>query len=209
MLAHVLERALAIRNVAAVVLATSHAERDKPLTWIADDLGVAAFCGDETDVLGRFHAVARGWKADAVMRITGDCPLLAPEVCDRVLADYAEILDPHVDYVSNDTTASGYPDGTDCEVMSFGALAAADRDVRAHADREHVTTWLRRNVPQRVVMADDGAAYGSTKAYGASPIKLSVDSADDIARVRKIYGYLSPGDFSLRATLDAVRRADL
>ena len=67
MLAHVLERAIAI-GVDDVVLATTRLDRDRPLTWIADDLGVESYCGDETDVLDRYVGAATMMRAGVVVR---------------------------------------------------------------------------------------------------------------------------------------------
>lgn len=195
MLAHVLGRAKSIAGVERVVLATTVADRDTQLTWIADDLGVDSYRGDEHDVLGRFCEIAERYKPDAVMRLTGDCPLLDPRVCEDVLASF--LSEPYVPYVSNDTTSSGFPDGTDCEVVDVAVLFEARLRATAPTDREHVTPWIRRNVPQRVVRS----------AVDLSGLKLSVDSLDDLERVRRIFGCLDGGDASLAATVAAARRA--
>lgn len=197
MLYHVLRRALAIDGVDRVVLATSFADFDAQLCWVASDLGVGSVRGDERDVLGRFVAIIEEFKPDAVMRLTGDCPLLAPDVCGRVLSAYATV--PHMGYVSNDTTCSGYPDGFDCEVVAASLLRSAAVGASS-ADREHVTAGIRR-------------AYGTPEAVvrPSTPIlpgaKLSVDTFEDFERVRRIYGHLDDGDASSAATVAAYRRA--
>lgn len=203
MLAHVLSRAKAIPSIDRVVLVTTDHERDTPLTRIADDLNVSSVRGRDGDVLSWFLAAAEACGADAVMRLTGDCPLIAPEVCERVLADYRDLLEPSVEYVSNDTTVSGFPDGTDTEVFSMRLLQETAATVPQHApwvhgDREHVTTWMRRTQPQRVVRYEQDYRH----------LKLSVDDRSDLERVRRIFGYLEHGDYALTATLAAVARAE-
>jgi len=202
MLAHVIARAKTIVGVDEVILATSDLVRDSPLEWVADDLGVRVVRGSEHDVLGRFVQVADLVQPDVVMRITGDCPLFAPDVAARVLADYLDIMEPDVDYVSNDTTQSGYPDGTDVEVFSVAALRAAHHNVQPHAawvhgDREHVTTWIRRSLETRVVRCEQDWRH----------LKLSVDRLEDLDVVSRIFGCFDGEDFSLDATLRAAMRA--
>jgi len=202
MLGHVLTRARAIRGIDAVVLATSDQDRDTPLTWVAREQGIEVVRGRcaEHDVLTRFEQAARAHDADIIMRLTGDCPLLDPSVCQRVLDMHREM--PDVEYVSNDTTVSGYPDGLDVEVFTARLLYAASRTVPEHAawvhgDREHVTSFMRRTQPQVVLHCPTDWRH----------LKLSVDTADDLARVRMIYSQLSNGDYTLDATLAAARRA--
>ena len=215
MLAHVLTRAKAIRGIGMVVLATSDKDQDTTLTWVADECDVPVIRGCEHDVLERFCLAAAAFDADVIMRITGDCPLLAPDVCERVLRAYVnDAVDlgfgvgPFVEFVSNDTTCSGFPDGMDCEVFSrrllYAAQSAVPRlngrrsDENADTrDREHVTTWMRRTQPQRVIDADDDWRH----------VKLSVDCDDDLERVRRIFGFVRDDDLSLAATMAAWKLA--
>ena len=205
MLSHVLRRALSVRGVDEVVLATTDSDRDTPLTWLADDCGIPCVRGNEHDVLARFVQAATIFKADVVMRITGDCPLLAPDVCTQVLDEFIndntdtdEDVCPIVEFVSNDTCSSGFPDGTDVEVMSARLLKLADKMAPTHApwthgDREHVTSWMRRTQPQRVIASDEDWRH----------VKLSVDCDADLERVRLVFGFLRDGDMSFAATMAA------
>lgn len=196
MLAHVLDRAKRIGGVARVVLATSINANNDPLTWIADDLGVASHRGDEHDVLGRFATIAAQYDADTIIRLTGDCPLLDPAVAETVLRAFG-LRGATVAYVSNDTTTSGFPDGTDVEIMTRSAILQADRAATSGPDREHVTRWIRRHMPTARVAHQQDLSW----------LKLSVDCQEDLDRVRQVFGYLEDGDTSLAATVAAYRRA--
>lgn len=196
MVHHVLERAAAISGVAEVVLATSLNDRDTPLANLARDLGFRFWRGSEHDVLGRFAAIARATQADTIIRITGDCPFLAPEVCHKVLSTARE--EPWWDYVSNDVDRSGYPDGTDCEVFGRLSLERADAESFDHNDREHVTPWMRRNLSQRTVHST-GEFLGH--------VKLSVDCEENLQCARTLALYIPIGDFSLPTTMRAYRQA--
>ena len=204
MLAHVLARALSVKGVDRVVLATSSHPRDAALVALAESLGVPAYAGDEHDVLSRYATVASALGATVVMRLTGDCPLLAPEACEAVLGLYRSEPVAFERFASNDTTCSGYPDGTDCEVFSRALLQIADatlpkRAAWSHGHREHVTSWMRQVVACR------------TLPYAGRPValKLSVDTPADLEAVRRIHGHLSAGQYGLAATLSAAAAAGL
>src|SRR5688500_8743591 len=122
MLAQILRRVAAASRVDEVVLATSDLERDDPVAAVAEAEGVAVFRGSEEDVLARFVGAARSADADVVMRITGDCPLIAPEVIDAVVA---RLVDEGADYASN-VLRRTFPKGLDAEALTMDALERID-----------------------------------------------------------------------------------
>src|SRR5690348_13196312 len=81
MLAHVLERAAAIPGVDEVCLAIP--ESDKRLLG---HLWPVVSYGPENDVLSRYLNAACSRAADVIVRVTGDCPLLAPDLACTALA---------------------------------------------------------------------------------------------------------------------------
>jgi spore coat polysaccharide biosynthesis protein SpsF (cytidylyltransferase family) len=132
-----------------------------------------------------------------VMRVTGDCPLFAPDVANLVLRTF---LSGDAPYVWNDTAATGWPDGTDVEVMTMAALNEAKHAHSASpADREHVTPWIRRTRGAGVVAAE----------RDWSELKLSVDTAPDLDRVRAIMAHVPPGRWDLVDTVRAAKRAGM
>jgi len=203
MIAHVIERASAIRGVTCVIGAVPTDDTD--LIDVLRDLYVDTVMGSEDDVLSRFVLGATLHQADIVLRVTGDCPLLAPEagdeVVDRISGEW-----PDLEYCSNDTLVSGWPDGTDVEGFTRGLLDRSQGVSLTAYDREHVTPWMRRNAA-RVSTVDWTADPRDTFAAGVASLKLSVDTADDLQQVRDIHGNLmdlgGSGSFSLPATVAA------
>ena len=187
MLVHVLERASAIGY--PVWLATSEAERDDAVTDIATQMGLPVYRGIEWDVLGRMAACAQQADAWIVVRVTGDCPLLAPDTARDVIALYCQTGG----IASNDTACSGWPDGLDVEVFPAGDLYEAAASATDRHDREHVTPWLRRHRSHAILPCVDD--------YRG--VKLSVDTQGDLDRVRAIMGHLTDGDL----TWPGLRRA--
>ena len=139
MLEHIVSRLGRSRLINDVIVATSSAQGDDPIAEAATQKNIKLFRGHETDVLDRYYEAAKSARADIVVRITGDCPLIDSEVVDRVITTF---LSEECDYASN-TLVCTYPDGLDAEVFSFAALEIAWRNGRRAADREHVTPFIR------------------------------------------------------------------
>lgn len=183
MLEHVLVRAAAVPGVDQVVLATTVGAEDGALAEVARAADVACVRGSVNDVLDRFRAALVAHPADAVVRITADCPLLDPEVSGRVVSEYRRRVG-EVDYVSN-VHPPTYPDGLDTEVIAAAALERAWREAPAGVDREHVTpyVWSR---PERFRLAN---VEGPEDLSG---LRFTVDDARDLAFVREVYRRLAP-----------------
>ncbi len=132
-------------------------------------------CGPEHDVLKRYCQAATKTDADIIMRITGDCPLISPELCGEVLAKFKR---EGADYASNIEPRT-FPRGLDCEVFSKAALDFAyDED----DDREHVTTWMRRADIKRVNVASPWPIDG----------RLTLDNWADYLVIRAAFGHAAP-----------------
>ena len=141
---HVLERCRAIPGADVVVCAMPDEAQSAPLEAVARESGAVTFRGSEKDVLARYLGAARSMKADIVMRVTSDCPLIDPQVCGEVLSLRVR---EGADYAANNTPRS-YPHGLDCEAFTTAALAEADASTREAYDHEHVTPWLPGSASQ-------------------------------------------------------------
>lgn len=136
---HVVRRARAITGVDVVCLATTEEAADDAVAAEGTRVGAEVFRGEENDVLGRYLAAGHAFGADVILRITCDCPLIDPAVCDQTL----ELRNERgADYASINTLAHEWPHGLDCEVFTRDLLeraAAAEKDA---FNREHVTVWM-------------------------------------------------------------------
>lgn len=180
-----LERVLASQLADDVIVAVPDLPRDDLLVDFCDEAGVACFRGSESDVLGRFRGAAEATNADAVVRLTADCPVVDPQVIDRLISRFWALY-PEVDYVSN-TLERTYPRGLDAEVFSRAALEAAAKEAIEEHDREHVTPFLYRN-PERFQLSQ------MRNDRDLSHHRWTVDTPEDFALVRRILEALSPRD---------------
>lgn len=137
----VYERAEATRKTAKVVVATTTLAKDDELEEVCQNLNIPVFRGSEDDVLDRYYRVAEEYEADAIVRITGDCPLIDPIVSDGVISLF---LSDDYDYVTN-THPPTFPDGLDTSIFSFPVLKKAWRNAIKDSEREHVTAYFINN----------------------------------------------------------------
>jgi spore coat polysaccharide biosynthesis protein SpsF len=138
---HVLKRVKKSESVDKVILATSNNAADDILESEAKKEDVVVFRGSENDVLDRYYQASRRYNADIIVRVTGDCPLIDPEIIDDTIRFFIE---NKCDYVSN-TDPPTFPDGMDVEVFSFDALKKAYKNAKLKSEREHVTPFIKKN----------------------------------------------------------------
>jgi spore coat polysaccharide biosynthesis protein SpsF len=184
LLLHVLERLRAAARIDTIVVATTDRSRDEPIRSLAAQAGVLAVAGPEDDVLSRYLLAAEVARAEVVVRVTADCPLLDPATVDAAV-DAFLAPPPVVDLRAG--SPSGFPPGLDVEVFTADALRRADPLSTDPAWREHVTQALRRP-PFR------------TRALPAPPElhhpdwRLCVDEEADLRLVEEIHRRLGrPG----------------
>lgn len=183
------------RYIDQIVLATSIDERNQPLVDHVTQLGYECAQGSEHDVLGRYLAAARKVGADVVVRITGDCPLIDPEVVDQAIERFKSAS---VDYLSNVDPAT-FPDGLDTEVFSIQALERAAAEASDPFDREHVTPYLRRT--------DQFVRAAITNPEDFSALRWTVDEPSDLEVATAVFQRFSPDiHFSWRQVLELLAR---
>src|SRR5258706_11433091 len=110
-LSRVVARAKRAATIGEVIVATSDAAGDDVIVTECKKLNAKVFRGDEKDVLDRYYRAAQLFKADVVVRITSDCPLIDPEVTDKTVGEF---LKERPDYASNALERT-YPRGLDTE----------------------------------------------------------------------------------------------
>lgn len=139
-----IDRVLRSKYINRVVVATSTLDKDDAIANYCEKNGIPYFRGSENDVLSRFYECAKGFECDTIIRLTADCPLVDPELIDKVIDLYKC---EQADYASNTVPFknSRFPDGTDCEVFSMQALETAYKEANKLPEREHVTFYIWQN----------------------------------------------------------------
>ena len=195
LLARCVERAKRAYLIDETVIATTENRKDDAIERLCKQHGWACFRGAEEDVLDRYQQAAAKHQADVVVRVTSDCPLIDPDMIDRAIISFSDSR-PKADYVSNFWPRRSFPRGLDVEVFSVETLARAWRMDRNPALREHVTEYVLRH-PELFRLK------GIQMRRGFAWHRWTVDTADDLELVRRIYAHFGNDRFTWRDVLKA------
>lgn len=190
-LARVVRRLRRADLIDEIVVATTTLAVDNAIVSECEHLSVAVFRGEENDVLDRYYQAAQWTGADAVVRITSDCPLIDAEVTDNTIREF---LFTKPDYASNALQRT-YPRGLDTEVVAWQALARAWEEARLLYQRAHVTPYIYENPHRFHILTVTGEP-------DYSHYRWTLDTAEDLAFIRATYERMDNDDgFSWRDVL--------
>ena len=178
MLWHLVTRLRAARRVNQVMIATSAGPADAPIRAFAKAHRIPCFAGSEPDLIDRLYQAAKSLSAEAIVRITGDCPLVDPGVVDAVVAAYQSHAG-QTDYVTN-TTPPTYPDGLDVEVYPLATLERLWREITEPFWREWFPLYVSNH-------RDAFRIVNVAGPVDLSALRWTVDYEADLVFVREIY----------------------
>jgi spore coat polysaccharide biosynthesis protein SpsF (cytidylyltransferase family) len=181
-LTHVIERCRAISDIDVVCCAVPDGPADDRVAEKARRSGAEVFRGSETDVLDRYYRAAATFHLDVILRVTADCPLLDPGVCDDVLSLRSAA---GADYACNNLPPS-WPHGLDCEAVTFAWLERAAHEASHAYEREHVTPFVRNHPAAR-------RANLSMPASGAAQHRWTLDNDRDLQFLRALGARMPAG----------------
>ena len=177
-----------------IVLATSIDSRNIPLVDHVTSLGYQSFQGSENDVLERFYFAAQQFSGDIIIRITGDCPLIDPQLVDEAIRKFKT---NNADYLCN-TNPPTFPDGLDIEVFTFAALQRAYNESNTSSDREHVTPYIRESGHFSTMNVASDTDF--------SNLRWTVDEDQDLEVVRFVVEHFTPNRlFSWKDVLEVYK----
>jgi len=172
-LAHCIER-LRHHSGLPVIVATTDLFDDDRVAAEAARLGAAIVRGSERDVLRRYIQAAREFSLTVLVRATADNPAVDMDAPRRTLDLLRQTGADHV-------VEFGLPHGGAVEAMTVAALETAANIATDPLDREHVTTFIRRD---RRFFALPALAPGAVRQ---PRLRLTVDTAIDLAFMRRVF----------------------
>jgi spore coat polysaccharide biosynthesis protein SpsF len=188
MLARVVARAARSRTVQQVVVATTDRPTDDALADFCRRRDIACFRGSENDVLDRYYQAAAAHRAEAVVRVTSDCPLIDPALMDRAVGEFLA-RQPEIEYVSNSYPRDTFPRGLDMEIIRRDVLERAWEEDGNPAWREHVSPYIYRH-PERFRI------HGVMNDVDLSAMRWTVDTPEDLELVRRIFAHFGHDRFA-------------
>jgi spore coat polysaccharide biosynthesis protein SpsF len=178
------ERVAFAKYACEIVVAITEEENDNQLIKICQQNNIKVFRGHSLDLLDRHYKAAKKYYAEAVIKIPSDCPLIDPEIIDKVIQYYISNSDKF-DFVSN-LHPPTYPDGNDVELMSFKVLENAWLNAKKDFEREHTTPYIWENPDKfRIgnVVWETGLDYSMTHRF-------TIDYKEDYEFIKRVYDEL-------------------
>ncbi len=180
-----------------VVIAITEDDSDNELQKLCQQNNIKVFRGNTLDLLDRHYQAAKKYSAEVVIKIPSDCPLIDPEIIDKVIQYYISSRNKF-DFVSNLHPPS-YPDGNDVEIMSFASLENAWINAKKDFEREHTTPYIWENPDKfRIgnVLWETGLDYSMTHRF-------TIDYKEDYQFIKTVYDelYFSNPKFELNDIL--------
>jgi len=191
LLQHMIERVQDASLVDEIVIATVEGKDNDPIVDLANRLNVKYYRGSEDNVLLRVVEAAKVNQADIIVQLTGDCPLIDPELIDECIQIY---LDSEWDYVANELVRT-YPIGFDVAVMSLNLLATTlNKADLSLLDREHVTTYIVDRPKQYKLFNVKAPPH-----LDHPELEVTLDTQEDFFLIRRIIEQLTKVNSNFRA----------
>jgi spore coat polysaccharide biosynthesis protein SpsF len=213
MLTRVFIRTSRAKTLNEVIFATTTDASDDPVAEYCDFSGIPFTRGSLFDVLDRYYQAAKSTKADYVVRITADCPVIDPELIDNVVNT---LLSDEYDFVCNRLPPPWlrtYPIGLDIEACSFKMLSKAWKDAKEPQHREHAMPYFYEGV-QLLAVNRQLSEGVSSRGYKVALLnhttdfgdyRWTVDTPEDLEFMREVYSrFNGRDDFTWKEVLDLV-----
>ena len=194
LLYHVINQLRHCSKVKNLVIATTTNQEDDEIEKFADNNSVDVFRGNEKDVLDRYFQCAKKYSFSTIVRITADCPLIDPQIVDKVIEQF---FSGNYDFATNTLTRT-FPIGTDVEVFSFSALKRTWESAQLPSEREHVTPYLRNERNFKIINVQNDKNISS--------LRLTVDRIEDFELIKQILKNISINPIHLGDVLELFSR---
>jgi spore coat polysaccharide biosynthesis protein SpsF len=217
MLQRVYLRTSRAATVTETVFATTTDPSDDPVAEYCDFSGIPFTRGSLYDVLDRYYQAAKETKADIIVRITADCPVMDPALIDDVVnVVLGKLGIGNFDFVANRLPPPWhrtYPIGLDIEACTFAALERAWTDAKEPQQREHVMPYFYEGVE---LITENRTLQTGTSPRGFNIALLhhttdfgdyrwTVDTPEDLEFMRQVYSrFDGRDDFTWKEVLDLV-----
>ena len=171
-----IQRILKSKEISKLVVATSDHPTDDVLASYLETINCSFVRGSLDDVLDRFITVESIYSPDSITRLTGDCPLVMPELIDSMLKQFFEV---DVQYLSN-TIELTYPDGLDIEIIKAGTLSKLATMNLTNAEKEHVTLGILNRL-------DQFSSFNVANESNLGGYRWTVDNEEDLAFIKGVF----------------------
>lgn len=192
-----LKRLNKIKSIDGVICAIAKEKGNEKIIEIAKKNKCLIFIGSTKNVLNRILKAGLKFKADILLRVTSDCPLIDPQVCERIIQ---KIIKGKYDYVSNNLSPS-FPHGLDCEAFKLKCLIDTKKEFIKTKDKnikEHVTFGIKKNPKYKKYNLNSNISLSRYERW-------TLDNKIDLKFFRKLSKYIDKKDIINLNWLDILK----
>lgn len=176
MMQHIVDRVAQSQMIDDVVIATSVSQSDTQIERYCSSHGISCFRGSQSNVLERFFKCALFYKANIIIRLTGDNALVDPYILDDGIKLFLERQ--NFDYLYY---REGLPLGMAVEIFTKDALEDAWQNASNQECLEHVTPYIYRNPHRFKILRAECIGKDN------SDLRWTMDTEQDYILISNIY----------------------
>ena len=161
-----------------VVISTSSNKENQKIRDFASNENIPYFSGSELDLLDRMYQAALQYNATTVVRITGDCPFVDPQIVDLMLSEY---FNKKTEYdLALNSKIHTFPHGLEVEIYPIETLRKLLSKISQPEFREWFIIYLYKH-------DKDFKILNITNKKNLSKIRLTIDYQEDYEFTKLIY----------------------
>ena len=176
----IIDRLKKSKEVDDIILCTCDTKENDILAEHAKSIGLKCYRGSESDLISRHLGAVQKMKADAILKITADCPLADSKLVDRISAFYRKNY-KKFDFITNCFPPT-YPDGLDINIVPTRVLEKLDKEIKNPLYREYFVTYIMENPGKFRI-------YNFRNSKDISYLRWTLDYPEDLNVIKKIFGY--------------------
>lgn len=190
-----------VESIHEVIIATSTNKEDKAIVDMADSKGINVFTGSLNNILERFTLAAKSFHFDHVVRITGDCPCIDPDIIEETIQKH---LQEKADFTTTGALKRTFPIGIDAAVIKMQALEEAYQNADKDYEKEHVTPYIYKSHPEKFKIV----SVEASEELADPTLRITMDTPEDYILMCSIYDalYLKHQSFGLREILTLLEK---
>ncbi len=156
-------------------------EKDEKLKEILIDRGYLFFLGSEDDVHSRFVSAANHFKAEHIIRLTGDNPFID-------LISIELLIESMFYHIGKDycIAMSGLPLGMGVECFSKSALESEPKNGWQNHHKEHVSLHIKEDLERFTVRRFDPPHLREDLVSHSHKIRMTIDEERDLLLLREV-----------------------
>ena len=196
------DRLKRLKKIDQIIIATTKNKKDNQIVSFCEKNELDCYRGSEKNVLKRIFDAAKFFKADIILFITGDCPLIDTDIIEKQL-NYFIKNKKKLDYLGNSFIRS-YPVGMDFQIFNFKTLKKNFEISKKKLEQEHVTLGIKRN-PELFRVKN----LVAPKNLFWPELGLTLDEIEDFILIKKIILYFKKNNkdyFDCRSIINLLQR---